>query len=390
MTITKNPGVYLNETVQYELVGAGSKIPVWIGKTGNEGTQTYKVDGTVIRKYASWEDVNKATTADEPGIGVYTDSTTNLLLKTLKDFFEEAAIESTEEIGVPYIYVIDVGDGTSKTAWTTALTTAMTMIDAKILAIVGAEGITNYSLKDFIAGVKTAMDTEAHTFGLWNAFTTSQSATSDSDLIALTNASTGNQVSRVGIAEPLLFGKTVARICCTPYYIEPGFLQYRSVEPGTFKKRTAAEKLALQNAGIIFNHDEIVNDQIWTRMNLCTATSFAATKRPADALFHARFNADHLLLEILEALYPQIKANETQSSLVKLQVKVDAVIDAAIEDGTMIKYNSATGEGTRLILTESNYNPYDMELVGTIQPVNSTIAINVKETINTAVLHASD
>ena len=311
-------------------------------------------------------------------------------MKTLKDFFEEAAIESTEEIGVPYIYVIDVGDGTSKTAWTTALTTAMTMIDAKILAIVGAEGITNYSLKDFIAGVKTAMDTEAHTFGLWNAFTTSQSATSDSDLIALTNASTGNQVSRVGIAEPLLFGKTVARICCTPYYIEPGFLQYRSVEPGTFKKRTAAEKLALQNAGIIFNHDEIVNDQIWTRMNLCTATSFAATKRPADALFHARFNADHLLLEILEALYPQIKANETQSSLVKLQVKVDAVIDAAIEDGTMIKYNSATGEGTRLILTESNYNPYDMELVGTIQPVNSTIAINVKETINTAVLHASD
>ena len=81
MTITKIPGVYLNENIDYEMVGAGSKIPVWIGKTGNEGTDDYKVDGSVALKFTQWEDVNKATTAG--GIGVYTDDTSNLLLKTL-------------------------------------------------------------------------------------------------------------------------------------------------------------------------------------------------------------------------------------------------------------------------------------------------------------------
>ena len=77
MAITKIPGVYYNETVDFELTGAGAKIPVFIRTTGNEGTASYKVDGTVIRKYKNWNDVNKATTADEPGIGVYTDDTTN-------------------------------------------------------------------------------------------------------------------------------------------------------------------------------------------------------------------------------------------------------------------------------------------------------------------------
>ena len=387
MTITKIPGVYLNENVDYEMVGAGSKIPIWIGKTGNEGTDDYKVDGSSVLKFTQWEEVNKATTAG--GIGVYTDDTSNLLLKTLKDFFEEASIESTEDIGVPYIYVIDVGAGTTKAVWEKALETAMTLIDAQLLALIGGDNISNYSIVDLMQGVKAVLDTETQTFNLMNAITTKQGAT-DADLIALTNATTGIQKSRIYIAEPLLFGKTVARLCCTEYYIEPGYNKYRSVKPNTFIKRTRAEKLALQNAGIIFNHDEIVNDEVWCRMNIATATSFAASKRPADCLFHTRVNADHLLREILTALYPQIKANETQSSLAKLQVKVDAVVDDAIENGTMIRYNSNTGEGTRLTIMESDYNPYDLIVTGTIQPVNATIAIEVRETINTAVLHASD
>lgn len=387
MTISKLPGVYLNENVDYELVGAGSKIPVWIGKTGNTATDNYVVDGSVVRKFTGWEDVNKATTAG--GIGVYTEGTTNLLLATLKDFFEEAEIQSTEDIGVPYIYVIDVGAGTNKTAWETAIATALSVNDAQILAFIGTDNITNTSVVDLMEGVSAAIETESHTFSLWNAFATKVDAT-DAELIALTNANTGIQKSRIGIVEPLKYGKHIARICVTEYYLEPGFLQYRSIKPGVFKKRTRSEMKALQDAGIIFGFDEKVNNDYWVRMNLATSTSFAASKRPADSLFHARFNADHLLMEIFEALYPQIKANETQSSIVKLQVKVDAVIDAAIADGTMIKWNQNTGEGTRLTLQESDYNPYDMELVGKIQPVNSTTAINVKETINTAVLHASE
>ena len=79
MPITKLPGVYYNENVTYELTGEGSKIPVIIGATGNAPAQgsTYKVDGTEIRKYTSWEEVNKPITAENPGIGVWSEGTSN-------------------------------------------------------------------------------------------------------------------------------------------------------------------------------------------------------------------------------------------------------------------------------------------------------------------------
>ena len=390
MPITKIPGVYYNEEVDYELTGAGSKIAVFIGTTGNTGTNTYKVDGTVIRKYTGWSDVNKATTADEPGIGVYTDSTSNLLLKTLKDFFEEAKLKKNTDIGVPYIYVIDVGAGTSKDAWLTALTTAKTKSDVTVEVYVGAEAITdnNYSLIDFLNAAEASIREETHDLDLRNAFTTKQSAT-DAQLIALTNESTGIQKSRIGIIEPLLFGKTIARICCTPYNIEPGYLEYRTVEPGTFISRTKDEELALQNAGIIFNHDEVINEKKYCKINLCVATSFAKTNKPADSLFHARFNADNLLRRVFEALYPQIKANESATNIVKCQTRVDAIIDEEVRLENMIPYNSDTEEGTRLVLHESDSAPYDMVAVGPIQPINCTQAIDVQARITKAAIIAA-
>ena len=124
MAITKIPGVYLNEEVDYELSGTGSKIPIWIGLTGNTGTASYKVDGTSIMKFTSYDDLNKATTAG--GIGAVTgDTSTNTLNLTLKQFFKESALKQVDDIGVPYIYVIDVGDGTDKDAWLNAIETAL-------------------------------------------------------------------------------------------------------------------------------------------------------------------------------------------------------------------------------------------------------------------------
>ena len=64
--------------------------------------------------------------------------------------------------------------------------------------------------------------------------------------------------------------------------------------------------------------------------------------------------------------------------MVKTQTKIDAVIDEEVAAERMIAYNSETGNGTRLTLVESDSNPYNMELVGQIQGINSTIAIEVK------------
>lgn len=388
MTITRIPGVYLNEEVDYELSGTGSKIPIFIGLTGNTGTSSYKVDGTSIMKFTNYEDLNKATTAG--GIGAVTgDTSTNTLNLVLREFFKEAALKQVDDIGVPYIYVIDVGDGTDKDAWLEAIDTALEKNDADLLVFVGTENLgNNYSVVDLMKATRTALETRTTTFEIFNAFFTKIGAT-DAQLIALTDATNGVQKSRIGIVEwdDYRFGKTIARICLTEYSTEVGYLPYRSVEPGEFPDRTSAQKLALQNAGIIFNHDEIVNDTINPRMNLCLATSFAATNKPADSMFHARFIADEVLKQVYEVAYPFIKANDTATNLVKLQVKVDTVVDSFIREGECVAWNKDTGLGTRLIVQESDKNPYDIEIVGTIQPINAIIAINVREKINTAALY---
>lgn len=392
MVFNKIPGVYLNEDVDYELSGVGSKIPVFIGKTGNTGSASYKVDGSVALKFTNYDDANKAITAG--GIGLDND-----LNKILKNFFEEARLKQPDDIGVPYVYVIDVGAGTDRDAWLTAVETAFTKIDATIMAFTGTENIqytpegaqepVSYSVVDLAKAVKVAIDTRTHTFELWNAFFTKKDA-SDAQLIALTDATNGVQKSRIGIIEwdNYRFGKTVARICLTPFNQEVGFIKYRSVEAGEFPERNLTQKLALQNAGIIFNHDEMYSDEMNPRMNICLATSYAATNKPADAMFHARFIADALLKDIYEAIYPLIKANDTASNLVKIQVKIDTVIDEYIRNGDCISFNKDTGLGTRLVAQPSDKDPYDVEIVGSIQPVNAILAIDVKEKLNTAAIYA--
>ena len=392
MVFNKIPGVYLNEDVDYELSGVGSKIPVFIGKTGNTGSADYKVDGSVALKFSNYDDLNKAITAG--GIGLDND-----LNKVLKNFFEEARLKQPDDIGVPHVYVIDVGAGTSRDAWLTAVETAFSKIDASIMVFVGTENIqytptgeeepVTYSVVDLAKAVKVAIDTRTHTFELWNAFFTKKDAT-DAQLIALTDATNGVQKSRIGIIEwdNYRFGKTVARICLTPFNQEVGFVKYRSVEAGEFPERNLTQKLALQNAGIIFNHDEMYSDEMNPRMNICLATSYAATNKPADAMFHARFIADALLKDIYEAIYPLIKANDTASNLVKIQVKIDTVIDEYIRNGDCISFNKDTGIGTRLIAQPSDKDPYDVEIVGSIQPVNAILAIDVKEKLNTAAVYA--
>ena len=212
MSITKRPGVYFDESVEYELSGNGAKIPVIIGKTGNEATTDYKVDGTQINKFASWEEVNR--TIANGGIG--TDTSTNATLAFLEEFFEEAQVTNSEQLGVPYIYVIDVGDGTVKNSWINALTTAKTKTEAIVEAYISADNITDYTLASFIAGACASIATETANLNLRTGFFTKEGAT-DAQLIALNPSTGGINNSRMFLCEPDLFGKTVARFCRTRF-----------------------------------------------------------------------------------------------------------------------------------------------------------------------------
>ena len=81
MPISKIPGLYFDESTEFEVFGTGAKIPVIIGTTGNSSATGYAVDGTQINKFSSWEEVNR--TIANGGIG--TDTSTNKVLAFLKD-----------------------------------------------------------------------------------------------------------------------------------------------------------------------------------------------------------------------------------------------------------------------------------------------------------------
>ena len=386
MAITKLPDTYLDEEIDFELTGKGGKIPCFIGVTNNNGSEERPVDGTLITKYTSYRALNKPIEAG--GIGEQ-----NLLNSIMHDFYEEAALKNIDDIGIEHAYVIDVGSGLDKSSWLNAVETALTKRDISVLAFIGTEnmkdGIATYSLVDLMKAVHTYIKTETEDFEFLNAFFTKLNSTDD-ELIALTeNETTGVQKSRIGLCESNKFGKIIARICVTPYQNEPGFFDYRSVKAGEFLERTKAQRIALQNAGIIFNNDVYSDEEIHPRMNLCTATSFASSNKPADALFQARFIADEVLKQVKSACFPFIKANDSATNLVRLQTQVDTVVDAFINREECRAWNKVHGTGTHLEVKESDKNPYDFEIIGTIQPTNCIIAINVHEKLNNASLYQS-
>ena len=401
------PGVYYGEKVTYELTGEGSKIPIFIGKTGNTLTQEeqttskYKVDGSVALKFTNINDVLRPVkkTGDDwqtkTGIGGKNLDgeliTSNKLAMVINDFYEEAKLLQSNDIGVPHLYVIDVGTGENLADWNRALKTAKTLIDATVEVYVGADGIvqgnTAYSLTEFIPTVATMLENEAKELNLKYGFVFKENAT-DAQLKELTTAIVSacddesiKKFSRIGLIEDNKFGKQVARICCTPNNTEPGYYQFRSISPGTFTLRTKEDMKALQNKGIIFGRDEYINGSTYPKINLCVSIAFAYGSRPADSMFHARFNADDLLREIFEACYPQVKANESVTNITYLQTKINKIVNDRVNAEEMIKYNERTEEGTKLVVSQSNDKPYNLIVSGQIQPVKCTIAIQVEATI---------
>lgn len=376
MAITRLPGVRVSETTTApDYTGDGARIPVIIGKSKN----TIASSAVSIQKYTRWEDINKARDSETGrGVGVYTGtaSTDGELLTFLHEFYEEAETITSEELGVPHIYVIDIGDTITSPAVIAAMDLCKTIKGIDMEVYVGLTSTVSdgdestVTIQSLMATCYTKIASELQFGDIRTSYWTATDATTDSDIIALNSSAV--QKSRTYIAEPDLFGKTIARICETPYDIEVGYLEYKSVEPGTFKARSDTEKLALQNAGIIFNADETKFNRTWVRINLGVSTAFGktATERPNDALLHARYNADHCINKCVAEIYPQLKANETVTNLTRCQTLVDKIVDDEIEAGAMMK-------GSRVIVTESDTDAYLLKLQSQLIPVNHTNNIDI-------------
>ena len=138
--ISTLPGVYYSENVGYELSGTGSKIPVIIGVTGNTAKDDYKIDGSQVLKFTSKDDALKPVNTNDPedgGIGGYDDNnniiSTNRLVVFIDEFYDESRLLQSNDIGVSYIYVIDVGDGSNLSAWQKASDVAKTYFGFKCI-----------------------------------------------------------------------------------------------------------------------------------------------------------------------------------------------------------------------------------------------------------------
>ena len=191
--------------------------------------------------------------------------------------------------------------------------------------------------------------------------------------------------SRVGIIEKEHLGKTIARICSTPYYLEPGYLPYMSISSGLFEERSKDERDSLFATGLIFNEDDYTLPTITPRICLATSTAWGIEDhdmRVSDALIHARRNVDHHIRRILKIIAPQLKRNETSVTLRHVQNQVDLYLDSELTKGTIMEYS--------VEIKESSFNPYALLVKGRIVPINSTLGIDFENTVGSPYTIATD
>ena len=200
--------------------------------------------------------------------------------------------------------------------------------------------------------------------------------------------------SRIGFVElkhTSDLGLTVARICSTPYYIEPGYGEYLAVETTQytyFDERTPEERDALFNAGLIFNEYDYTLPEITPRICLAVSSSWGVKehsemdKRVNDALIHARRNVDHQIRELFKVIAPQLKRNETSVNLMQLTTELNICLDSERDAGRIQEYSISVEEVTM--------NPYCLKISGRIVPVNSTLAIEFENYVGAPYAIATD
>ena len=348
--------------------GDGAEIPVIIGITGNS------TPASGVLKFKNY--TAAAKTVANGGIG--TDPATNPVLKFLKGFFEENIKKESDDLTVPYVYVIDLGTGKTSgqtptldnAAWTAAFATAKIKRDAQAEVLVGFQKTDTAAKIIPIIEAGLAKIKEDAKKGNPRILYYSVDGMTMTELAALNDAEQANYVQdpRVGLVGPFdEFGITCARIFTTHFSEEPGYGEYRSIPAGTFTERTDDEEDEIQNNGIIFNRDEKPGKSVHPKICLAVSTAFAKNpdNRPNDCLLHARRNVDQLIRDAFEVLYPPLKRNETEVNLSYLQADIDTLVSEKKEAGYMM-------EGTYIDVKESESNPFDLDAEGVAVPVNST------------------
>ena len=379
MAVTETPHVSISK-LENSVNGDGAYIPVIIGQTGN----TIVADNIEIQTFTGWEEI--FASLNNGGIG--TDLETNKSLSFLKYFLEECTPINVEDIGMPKIYFIDMGSipFSNGDAWANAFELAKTKKDAKAEIIVGFQkadktnaedkSLSNEEIATIVGILESAnnkIETSASKGILRQLYFTVQDAT-DEDLMKITATTSARHIQqpRVLPMEPKFFPQLAARYCLTPYYVEPGFLEFRTVSLDDVIERTETMETNMQNAGINFIRKEMVTKGEITRICLGVSSAKASsTYKEGDELPHARRNTDNLLERCYLKCCDVLKDNETNYAVDMLQTEIDDIVDDEISKKRMLN-------GTQLTVSEAQIKPFHVVLKGKSKPVNSIHYINIE------------
>ncbi|MCF0122394.1 MAG: hypothetical protein HUJ74_04250, partial [Lachnospiraceae bacterium] len=192
------------------LKGKGSQIPVFIGYTEN----STPAEG--IKKYRDYTEASKIVSAG--GIGPETE--TNTLLKTIKEFFKEVRKVNVDDITVPYIYTIDLGEKGSElslSTWADAIELAKNVYDAQVEVYTGFNHSDTPEKIIPILDMGIASAIEYAKGGLPREIYATVFDADKDQIREYTNDNNDQYVqsSWFGLIRPEDFGKVVGVLCCT-------------------------------------------------------------------------------------------------------------------------------------------------------------------------------
>ena len=389
MPIEKAPYIkYTEETSVVNYGNTNSEIPVFIAPTKvnvTSGNNTTYADVTVDKDHIYLISSFREAEALFKQTGATTDTE---LLKHLRQYFTENNYYFADEFGTPYVYVIPVPTtDTSGTDFTNALELITTKKEVQTIALMGVSDIA--SIKTELA---TYLSLESQDGFLRIAYIQAPTLNENETYSAYATRIGGINETlnnpRICLVENEFFGYHIAKICNTPYYVEVGYIPYYSVQIGEFKELTKEERDKMCMCGLIFGEDDYTLSEVVPRMCLGVSSAFGKTqkadygKRTVDSLLHSRRNVDHQVREIYKIIAPQLKRNETSVTLRYVQDEVMSYLDSELAKGTIMEYEVS--------VEESSYNPYCLLVKGRIVPVNSTLAIEFKNTIGSPYAVASE
>lgn len=342
--------------------GDGGEIPIFIGATGNESPSSNILE---LKNYKE-----AIRTPNNNGIGP--ESNSNFMLPIIKDFFEESMKLNVDDIGVPKIYVKDLGNTTAATAapFTNAKAESRKKLDIQVEAYVFKSSDALDKIVDILTAIAASLKEDSNKGKPRIAYATVQGWT-DTQMKTLTQGT--NEITKklrdvdVAFIEYNKFGKHLARICTTPYYDEPGYYEFRTISEGEFTERTDDEEEDLQAKGIIFGHDERPSKKAFPKINLCVSSAYAEAEdeRPELSLIHANRNVNQLIRDSMEVVYPQLKRRETETFIQEVQADLDLLCINKIKAGYM-------KDGTKVTAVEYKDSPARLKLKVRAAPVNIT------------------